>query len=258
VTASVNDGQEFAGKAMIVSGASKGIGRAVAELAARRGASLVIVGRGQAALDEAAEALSAHGGKVVSVAGDVSKAETAARAVQAALDAFGRLDVLANIAGAFPTALLEDTTDEMYHQTIAANLTGTFMMCRAALPAMRAGGGGSIVNMSSTAARFATPGLAAYGASKAGVEALTRAIALEGAPLVRVNAISAGPTLTETVRALVESDTTGAVETVTRALPLGRMAEPREIAEAVLFLASDRASIITGQVLHANSGGLMA
>ena len=254
----MDEGHEFAGKAMIVSGASKGIGRAVAEMAARRGASLTIVGRGQAALDEAVAALSAHGGKVIAVAGDVAAAGTAARAVRATLDAFGRLDALANIAGAFPTALIEDTTDEIYHQTIAANLTGTFMMCRAALSAMRAGGGGAIVNMSSTAARMATPGLAAYGASKAGIEAFTRAVALEAAPLVRVNAVSAGPTLTETVRALVESDTTGAVETVTRALPLGRMAEPREIAEAVLFLASDRASVITGQVLHANSGGLMA
>lgn len=112
--------------------------------------------------------------------------------------------------------------------------------------------------MSSTAARFGTPGLAAYGASKAGVEALTRALAIEAAPAVRVNAVSAGPTLTETVRALVESDTTGAVKAVTQALPLQRMAEPGEIAEAILFLASDRASIITGQVLHANAGGIMA
>ena len=117
---------------------------------------------------------------------------------------------------------------------------------------------GAIVNMSSTAARFPTPGLAAYSAAKAGIEAFTRALAAEAAPAVRVNAVSAGPTLTDAVRELIETDTTGAVKAVTTGLPMGRLAETREIAEAVLFLASRRASIITGQVLHANSGGLMA
>lgn len=254
---SANLEREFANKVAIVSGASKGIGRAVSELLVERGASLIIVGRNETTLNAAKTALDAHGGAVVAVPGDAAGADTAERAVAAAFSEFGRLDILANIAGAFPTALLEDTTDDHYDETIAANLTGTFRMCRAALPKMRERGG-AIVNMSSTAARLATPGLAAYGATKAGIEAFTRAIAIEGAPRVRVNAVSAGPTLTETVRSLVESDKTGAVETVTKALPLGRMAEPSEIAEAVLFLASDRASIITGQILHANSGGLMA
>jgi NAD(P)-dependent dehydrogenase (short-subunit alcohol dehydrogenase family) len=250
--------QEFAGRVAIVTGASRGIGYAVAALFARRGGELVIVGRDATALDVARTKLAESGGRVICVAGDAAQAQTAKSAVSAALEGLGRLDILANIAGAFPTAMLENTTDEAYAETIATNLTATFAMCRAALPAMRAQGHGAIVNMSSTAARLATPGLAAYGAAKAGIEAFTRAIALEGAPTVRVNAVSAGPTMTNTVRALVASDTTGAVEVVTKALPLGRMAEPEEIAEAVLFLASDRAAVITGQVLHANSGGIMA
>jgi NAD(P)-dependent dehydrogenase (short-subunit alcohol dehydrogenase family) len=245
---------EFAGKVAIVTGGSKGIGKAVAALLVARGAQVVLVGRGQAALD----ATIAELGSGLAVAGDIAARETAERAVAMAQDHFGRLDILANIAGAFPTALLEDSDDALFAQTLAANLTGTFQMCRAAMPLLKQGGSGAIVNMSSTAARLPTPGLSVYGAAKAGVEAFTRAIALEAAPLVRVNAVSAGPTLTEAVADLMASDQTGAVETVTKALPLQRLARPQEIAEAVLFLASDRATFITGQVLHANGGGIMA
>jgi len=245
---------EFAGKVAIVTGASRGIGRAVAEMLAERGASLVLVGMDRARIGAVAGEI---GRGTVSVAGDVARAETARAAVDAAVATFGTLDILANIAGAFPTALLQDTSDEQFAQSIATNLQGTFAFCRAALPVMRGQGGAAIVNMSSMAARFPTPGLSVYGASKAGVEAFSRSIAAEVAPEVRVNVVAAGPTATETVRALIEADTTGATAAVTKSLPLGRLAKPREIAEVVLFLASDRASCMTGQVVHANCGGLM-
>lgn len=245
---------EFAGQSAIVTGGSSGIGFAVARMLAARGAGVVLVARDPDRLKAAAAAI---GGNAVTVAGDAALRDTAERAIAAACERFGKLDMLLNIAGWYPTVLVEHTSDDDYAATLAANLTTTFAMCRAALPALRASGG-SIVNMSSTAARFPTPGLAAYSAAKAGVEAFTRALAAEAAPLVRVNAVSAGPTLTDAVRDLMETDTTGAVKAVTASLPLGRMAEVDEIAEAVLFLASRRASIITGQVLHANSGGHMA
>lgn len=244
---------EFADKVALVTGGSRGIGKVVATQLAAQSAKLIIVGRDPEALESTAADLNA-----IAISGDIADPQTAARAVAAARDHFGRLDMLANIAGAFPTALLQDTTDAMFADTIAANLTGTFLFCREALPLLREAGEGAIVNMSSTAARLPTPGLSVYGAAKAAVEAFTRAIAVEAAPHVRVNAVSAGPTLTEAVADLMARDTTGAVETVTGTLPLKRLAEPGEIAEAVLFLASPRASFITGQVLHANGGGIMA
>lgn len=248
---------EFAGRVAIVTGASRGIGAVLAEALAERGADVVLVSRDPARLEEVAQRIaSAHGVTCRAVAGDASKGEVATRAVQAARD-LGRLDLLANVAGWYPTALVEDTGDEDYARTLASNLGATFAMCRAALPELRRHGG-AIVNMSSTAARFPTPGLAVYGASKCAIEGLTRALAIEAAPLVRVNAVSAGPTLTETVRELMETDKTGAVAAVTAALPLGRLATPEEIAEVFLFLGSPRSAVITGQVIHANCGGFMA
>lgn len=249
---------EFANKTVIVTGASRGIGLAVARMFAARGAAIVAVARDGVALDEAVQSLSqAHGQAHRAVAGDANNADTAERAVASAVELCGGLDILANIAGWYPTALVADTSDADFEQSIAANIGATFRMCRAAAGELGKRGG-TIVNMSSTAARFPTPGLASYSASKAAVEGFTRSLAAELAPAVRVNALAAGPTLTETVRDLMASDTTGAVRAVTQNLPLGRVAEVDEIAEAVLFLASPRASVITGQVLYANCGGHMA
>jgi NAD(P)-dependent dehydrogenase (short-subunit alcohol dehydrogenase family) len=243
---------DFDGKVALVTGGSRGIGKAVVDMLIERGAKVVVVGRDQAALDAACA-----GGRATGIAGDVADPATAERAVAAARSNHGGLDILLNIAGAFPTALLGDTTDAHFADAIGANLTGTFNFCRAAMPALRERRG-NIVNVSSTAARFPTPGLSVYSAAKAGIEGFTRSIAAEAAPDVRVNAVAAGPTLTEAVRSLMESDTTGAVDAVVNALPMKRLAEPSEIAEAILFLASGKASFVTGQVLQANGGGNMA
>ncbi|MCW1384925.1 SDR family oxidoreductase [Novosphingobium sp. KCTC 2891] len=249
---------EFAGKVAVVTGASRGIGLGVARLFAARGASIIAVARDRIALESAVQSLPQEQGQSHRVVvGDANGTDTAEHAVATAVDVCGRLDILANIAGWYPTALVEQTSDADFEQTMAANIGATFRMCRAAAGELGRSGG-AIVNMSSTAARFPTPGLAAYSASKAAVEAFTRSLAAELAPAVRVNAVAAGPTLTESVRDLIASDTTGAVRAVTQSLPLGRLAQVDEIAEAVLFLASPRAAVFTGQVLYANCGGHMA
>jgi NAD(P)-dependent dehydrogenase (short-subunit alcohol dehydrogenase family) len=250
---------EFAGRVAVVTGGSKGIGATTARLFAERGASVVLVGRNEDILKSAAAKLPLQGGaKATTVAGDVGDPATARRVVEFSMTEHGKIDILANIAGIFPTALLADTSDAHYTSTMNTNLNGTFFMCRAIIPLMMKQGSGAVVNMSSIAARLPVPGLAVYCASKAAVEAFTRAIAAESAPKVRVNAVSAGPTATETAHALTSSDNTGAVDAVTNSIPLRRRATSEEIAEAVLFLASARSSFITGEVLQVNGGGLMA
>lgn len=248
----------LAGDVAVITGCSRGIGLACARLLAGEGADLVITARDGARLAEiAAEIGAAHGVKVVPVAAELGDPAMAAKLREAA-DSLGGATILVNNAGIFPSALLADSTDAMLAEVMSCNFDGLFRICRELVPGMVERGAGRVVNVTSIAARVPTPGLALYAASKGAVEAFSRAIAAEVAPGVRVNCVSPGPTLTETAIAMIASDTTGAVDEVSRGIPLQRRGKPEEVAEAVLYLASARSGWTTGEVIQVNGGGLMA
>lgn len=238
------------GRTAVVTGASRGIGKAIAERFAAEGARLVLVGRHAASLESVAAGLDG----ATYVVGDVGDPATAASALEAA----GTCDVLVNNAGMFPAGLLADLPPDAAEAIMRTNFAGTFQFCRAFVPAMVANGSGTVINVTSIAARAPTPGLSLYAASKGAVEAFSRAIAAEAAPNVRINCLSPGPTLTESVSEMAATDTTGAVAEVVGSIAMKRYADPAEIAAAALFLAGDGASFITGQTLQANGGSLMA
>lgn len=243
-------------KAAIVTGASRGIGRAAALALARAGARLTLHATGAERLAALAEEIAALGPEPpVIVAGDIAQAETAGRLAEATQNRFGRIDVLVNNAGINTRSATLDMPLDDWTRVLDVNLSGTLHACRAVLPAMIAAGGGKIVNVSSTTAKSAHRNAApAYGASKAGVEYLTRHLAREMAPHgIHVNAISPGP---------VESDMTAQWSPEYRAqvlggIPLGRLGRPEEIGNAILFLASPMSDFITGETINANGGTYM-
>lgn len=243
------------GKVALITGASRGIGRASALALAREGAAVLLQATSAERLQDLGERIEATGGTALTCAGDVADPDTAARAVAHALDRFGRLDILVNNAGINTRSSTLDMPLADWTRVMDVNLNGTLHFCRAALPGMIRARSGCIVNVSSTTAktphRNAAP---AYGASKAAVNYLTMHLAHEMAPHgIRVNAVCPGPVETDMSR---QWDTAYR-ERVTSGVPLGRLGTPEEIAETVLFLASDRSGFITGETINANGGTYM-
>jgi NAD(P)-dependent dehydrogenase (short-subunit alcohol dehydrogenase family) len=246
----------FAGKTIIVTGATSGIGRATAEAFGRRGGSVVVVGRNETVLKEVSQRVKDGGGQAVSCAVDITSSEAADRIVRAAVEMSGAIDVLVNAAGVIASGTLEATSDEVWDTMLAVNATAPFRLMRAAAPHLKASKG-TVVNVSSVNGLRSFPGVLAYCVSKAAVDQLTRCAAIEMAPLgVRVNAVNPGVTITNLHRrsGMGETQYAAFLERSKETHPLGRPGQPDEIAELILFLASDRAGWMTGETIPIDGG----
>ncbi|WP_329435613.1 MULTISPECIES: glucose 1-dehydrogenase [unclassified Streptomyces] len=232
------------GKVVVITGAGRGQGAAEAALAAAAGARVVVTDVREEEGVEVARSLGDHG---LFVRHDVSDPDSWGEVVDATLGAFGRIDALVNNAALWRTAPVERETLENFEQLIRVNLLGPFLGIQAVVPAMREAGGGSVVNVSSTAGLIGIPGHAAYGSTKFGLRGLTRSSALDLAGYgIRVNSVHPGAIDTPMIAGVSGKDWSH--------LPLGRMGRPEEVGELVLFLASDASSYITGTEFTVDGG----
>jgi len=239
------------GKVVLVTGGNSGIGRGIVQEAVREGARVAFAGRDAAKSVDTLAELRGQGAEAEFFAGDISIEAEAAELVRQVRDRFGRIDVVVNNAGAGARrsgVVREDGPGARWRKLMGPNLEAAYYVSAYALPVLRDAGGGAIVNISSTATFHGNWG--SYGVAKAGLEALTRALAVEGAPYgIRANAVSPGWIKTDVTQG------TGAAEDWEKSASLlGRMGTPTEIAKAVLFLASDDASFVTGAVLVVDGG----
>ncbi len=247
------------GKVAIVTGAASGIGRATAILFAEEGARVMCADINGEGVKATADAIVSKGGEAAWMQADVAREEDVRRMVQETVARFGRLDVLFNNAGVEMVAPISEVSEERWRWLMDINLKGVHLGCKYAVPEMAKVGGGAIVNTASVAGIEGIAGLSTYCASKGGVILLTKALAVELAPLkIRVNAVCPGVIRTPMVeRALSElfaANPEEAWQRLGRLHPLGRVGEPEEVARAVLFLASDEASFITGVALPVDGG----
>jgi 3-oxoacyl-[acyl-carrier protein] reductase len=251
------------GRSAAVTGAARGIGRVAALVLARAGASLALGDLDEAGLEAAAAELRAAGTAVVARRTDVARRDDAEALVSLALEAFGRLDVMANVAGILQVGPVAETREADLDRVLAVNLKGVYFGCQAASAAMVRAGAGSIVNVASSAAFEPHPGLSCYSIAKAGVVALTRVLAAEVGPAgVRVNAVAPGMVETDMASAsarrpdgTIDPARMERVRERTRQRnPLRTTGRPEDVAYAILFLASDASRYVTGQVLHPNGG----
>ncbi|MET7619238.1 glucose 1-dehydrogenase [Streptomyces sp. NPDC005408] len=243
------------GKTVMITGASSGIGAAAARLFAAEGAAVVLMARREDRLREVAEEIRAADGAAISVVGDVERTEDVERAVSGAVETFGSLDMAFNNAGWGTVGALHELDEEVYDKIMGVNVRGVWNCMRRQIPVMlRQAGGGAIVNTSSTAGSFATGAAAPYVAAKHAVLGLTRAAAAEyGKHRIRVNALMVGSTRTELLTPHLEKSPELEQAVTARAIQ-PRLADPEEVAQAALWLCSDRASFITGAAVPVDGG----
>jgi 3-oxoacyl-[acyl-carrier protein] reductase len=241
---------ELEGKRVLVTGSTRGIGRAVAERLAAAGALVGVHGRQEQTVNDVASAILRAGGKAVALWGDLARPETAVEVVERFAGQAGGIDGLVNNAGGGRAGAFRGLRIEGWRTTFATNLEAAFLACQAAYVRMRQQGGGAIVNVASLAAHGPGKWMGSdYAAAKAGLVSLTRSLAFEGGRYgVRVNAVSPGFVATDMTAALTDEMKQGL------GIPLGRLGRPGDVAEGVLFLLSGESAYITGVVLHVDGG----
>jgi NAD(P)-dependent dehydrogenase (short-subunit alcohol dehydrogenase family) len=250
---------EFAGKAALVTGGAMGIGGAVAELLAARGAQVAIIDRAEKEAQALAAKIRGAGGTAIVLPTDVSKGAEVNAAVEQAVATFGGLDVVSNNAGIQRYGTAESTTEAEWDEVMNVNLRSVYLVCHAAIPHLKARKG-AIVNMASVQGFATQKSVFAYTTGKAALVGLTRSLALDLAEFgVRANAVAPGSVDTPMLRWAINLDKNPAAleRTINAMHPLGRMAQPREVAECVAFLASPRASFVTGVTLICDGGLLL-
>ncbi|MEU7877596.1 SDR family NAD(P)-dependent oxidoreductase [Microbispora bryophytorum] len=241
---------ELAGQGALVTGATKGIGRVTALMLARLGAEVVLSGRDEQQGKQAVEEILAGGGRAHFVAADLRDEASARSLARRATELLGHVDVLVNNAGVYPFAPTTDMTEQDFDGVYDVNVKAPFFLVAELAPAMARRGRGAVVNVTTMVAEYGHSGYSLYGSSKAAIVLLTKSWAAEFGPQgVRVNAVSPGPTRTEGTAPMGED-----LEALARTLPAGRPASPEEIAEAITFLASPRASFVHGTTLHVDGG----
>jgi 3-oxoacyl-[acyl-carrier protein] reductase len=246
---------ELKGRVAIVTGGARGIGRAIAVTLGRAGASVSLVDADGEMAERTSQALAAAGVTALACPCDVSRSDQVAAAVDRTLERFLRIDILVNNAGIIRRGSIDSVTEAEWRQVLDVNVTGAFLFCRAVVPVMKRQASGTIVNVSSIAAKLgdltSAPG---YGPSKAALDALTKTLARDLAPAgIRVNGVA--PHAIETDMSAQWSPERR--RQIVAGIPLGRLGKPEDVAEAVLFLVSDRAAFITGEILDVNGGALM-
>jgi NAD(P)-dependent dehydrogenase (short-subunit alcohol dehydrogenase family) len=238
-------------KIAVITGSGKGLGEAMALLFSREGAKIVVFDIDEPAGQETVEQIQQQGGEAIFVHGDVSKPDDAVRVIDAAVDAYGRVDVLVNNAGVHVDRTVADTTEEEWDRILGVNLKGVFLCSKAAIPQMRRQGGGNIICISSISGLIGQLNQAAYNASKHGIIGLVRCMAYDHAlENIRANAICPGVMNTPLVASVPEEH----IAPYRKTSLLERFAEPSEVANAALFLASDESSYVTGSAMVVDGG----
>lgn len=237
----------------IVTGAGRGIGAGTALALAEVGADVVCAARTEEQIESTATQVRERGRRALPVRCDVTERADLEALIQAALDEFGRIDILVNNAGGWPPREALRTSERSFEEAFRFNVTQAFVLTRLAVPHMvETAGGGAVVNISSRAGSMVQPGFAAYGTAKAGLSFLTRLLASEFAPKVRVNAIEVGSVLTSALEYVMTDDAMR--EEMERNTPLGRLGEVEDVAACVVYLASPASSWVTGKIFPVDGG----